>query len=153
MTKGGMFAYLGTKDFKQVEVWAKFGDYVYSPIIDIAEADIIVAFEKSEAVRYLHYLKPGGTLIINDYEVYSQPVLFGAEKYPEHIIEQLRERIENITVIKAAEIAKDLGNFKVQNIVLLGVLIKLLSMEGYDWPKIINELVLNKLQSINIKAI
>ena len=131
----------------------KFGDKVYSPIIDIAEADIIIAFEKSEAVRYLPYLKKGGILIVNDYEISPLPVLIGLENYPAQIIEQLHEKIENLIVINAAKIANELGNIKVQNIVLLGAVIKALGMDNIDWGQIVQEFIPTKLHSINLQAL
>ena len=74
-----------------VTTQVRYGEKVYSPLIGDGEADVIVAFEKIEAVRYLKYLKEGGSLVVNDYEIYSLPILIGAEQYPENIIEKLQE--------------------------------------------------------------
>lgn len=101
-----------------VNTQIRFGEKVYSPMITSGEADVLVAFEKVEGIRYLNYLKPGGTLIVNDYEIYSLPVLTGNEKYPKRVIEKLGQSVKNIVIIKAAEIAQGLGNIKAQNMVL-----------------------------------
>ena len=109
----------------------KFGEKVYSPCIGRGEADVIIAFEKVEAVRWLSHLKEDGTLLVNDYEIYSLPVLLGQEKYPENVIEKLKEKVTKFKALNAAQIAEDLGNIKAQNIVLLGALIKALDLTGY----------------------
>ncbi len=95
----------------------KFGKKVYSPCIGKGEADVVLAFEKVEAVRWLPYLKEDGILLVNDYEIYSLPVLLGQEKYPENIIPKLKEQVPKVKAINAAKIAEDLGNIKAQNIV------------------------------------
>jgi len=131
----------------------KFGKKVYSPCIGQGEADVVIAFEKVEAVRWLHQLKQGGTLLLNDYEIYSLPVLMGQEKYPENIVEKLEAQVENFKAFDAAGIAEKLGNIKAQNIVLLGALIKSLDMEDVDWVEILKESLPEKLHEINIKAL
>jgi len=86
-----------------VTTQVRFGEKVYSPLIEKGKADAIVAFEKSEALRALPYLKEGGHLIVNDYEIHPVPVLIGLEKYPEGVNEALRSTAENTVIIKAAE--------------------------------------------------
>lgn len=136
-----------------VTTQVRFGEKVFSPLIGAGEADVAVAFEKVEAVRWLSYLKEGGSLVVNDYEIYSAPVLIGAEQYPEGVIEKLQGRVENLKVFKAAEIAENLGNIKVQNIVLLGALIRALELQDLDWAEVVRELLPEKMHEINIKAI
>ena len=131
----------------------KFGEKVYSPSVGTGEADVIVAFEKVEAIRWLYQLKKGGTLIVNDHEIYSLPVLLEKEQYPEGILENLQEKIENVKVVDAAQIARNLGNIRAQNIVLLGVLIKALGLEDTDWVQVLKEYVPTQLQELNIKAL
>jgi len=131
----------------------KFGKKVYSPCIGKGEADVVLAFEKVEAVRWLPYLKEDGILLVNDYEIYSLPVLLGQEKYPENIIPKLKEQVPKVKAINAAKIAEDLGNIKAQNIVLLGALIKALDLNGIDWAEILKEQLPEKLHQLNIKAL
>jgi len=135
-----------------VTTQVRFGEKLYSPSIGQEEADVLVAFEKVEAVRWLSWLKKGGTLIVNDYEIYSLPVLTGAEKYPEDIVEALKEKVDNIKVLNATGIAKDLGNSKAQNIVLLGALIKVLNLDEIDWVELVKEYVPPKVHQLNVKA-
>lgn len=129
-----------------------FGEKVYSPGIGPGEADVLVAFEKVEAVRWLSYLKKGGTLIVNDHEIYSLPVLTGAEAYPQGIIETLRQKIPNVIAFDAAQIAAELGNTKAQNIVLLGALINILRLQGIDWLELVQEYVPAKVRGLNVSA-
>ena len=136
-----------------VTTQVRYGEKVYSPLIGDGEADVIVAFEKIEAVRYLKYLKEGGSLVVNDYEIYSLPILIGAEQYPENIIEKLQESIPKTKALKAAEIAEGLGNIKAQNIVMLGALIKALGLENMDWDSVVKENVPEKFYSLNAKAL
>jgi indolepyruvate ferredoxin oxidoreductase beta subunit len=135
-----------------VNTQIRFGKKVHSPMISMGEANLLVAFEKVEAIRYLDYLKPGGTLIVNDHEIYSLPVLAGKEKYPEKAIEKLEKLVENIVIIKAADIAKDLGNIRAQNMVLLGAAVKLLEILDLDWVDLIKDNLPQKFHEININA-
>lgn len=130
----------------------RFGDKVYSPIIPDQETDVLVAFEKVEAVRNLKQLKKNGKLIVSDVEIYPLSVLTGADVYPENIIEKLKDTVENIKVVKAYEIAESLGNARSQNIVLLGAIIKAFELEKLDWTEIIKKYLPAKFHDINIKA-
>jgi indolepyruvate ferredoxin oxidoreductase beta subunit len=131
----------------------KFGALVHSPIIGTAEADVLVAFEKIEAVRYLRYLKPAGILIVNDYEIFPLPVLIGAEQYPGDVSEKLRNSVKNLKLFNAFKIAAGLGNPKAQNIVVLGAIIKALGLEKVDWAPIMKQLIPPKLHDLNIRAL
>lgn len=131
----------------------KYGKKVNSPIIGTAEADVLVSFEKSEAVRYLQYLKPEGTLIVNDFEIYSLPVLTGVEVYPKNINEKLSEAVNKLKLFNAFELATNLGNHKVQNIIILGAIIKVLGLDHVDWEHILKQFVPEKLYDVNLKAL
>ena len=130
----------------------KFGKRCILPVL-VWGRRIIVAFEKVEAVRWLHQLKEGGILLVNDYEIYSLPVLLGQEEYPQNIIERLKDKVENFKAFNAAKIAEDLGNIKAQNIVLLGALIKALNLDGIDWTEVLKEHLPERLHDLNIKAL
>lgn len=130
----------------------RYGSRVASPVVPKGEADILVAFEKVEAVRWLDYLRNGGTLVVNDHEIYSLPVLTGAAKYPDKIIEKLKAAVPNIKVFNAVEIADKLGNIKAQNTVLLGALVKAMGLEDIDWTAVLEELTPPKLLQLNINA-
>ena len=130
----------------------RYGDKIYSPVIGNGEADVLVAFEKVEAARYIHQLKKGGVLIVNNAEMYPLPVLVGREKYPEGVIESLEKTVENTKVINARKVAEELGEVKAQNIVMLGCLVKALGLEDINWVELIKENLPERLHEINIKA-
>lgn len=134
-----------------VSTQIRYGKKVYSPIVGKGEADIIVAFEKMEAYRWVAYLKPEGKIVINDFEIPSVPIQLGAAKYPEGILEELAAKVE-ISVFKAGDLATELGNTKTMNIVLLGALVKAMGLEGIDWEQVIRENVKKGFEEINIKA-
>ena len=135
-----------------VSTHVRFGKKVYSPVIDEGEADILVSFEKVEAVRWLAYLKPGGMLVVNDYEIHPLSVLTGAAKYPDGIVEKLRKEVPNVLIFNAGKIAQELGNVRAQNIVLLGALIKGMKLDETDWKQVIKNLVPERLYELNAKA-
>lgn len=130
----------------------RYGEKVYSPSIDNGEADVIVAFEKLEAARYLDFLKKDGTLIVNDLEMHPLPVSSGFAEYPEGVIEKLEGKVENIKVLEAGKIAEELGESRAQNIVMLGSLIKTLELEDIDWISLIKDNLPEKVHEVNIKA-
>lgn len=118
----------------------RFGDKVYSPIVGLAGADVILAFEKLEALRNLPYLKKEGTIIVNDYRIDPLPVASGYMEYPENTIEYLQERVKTI-VLDAKELALKAGNIRTMNVVLLGVLSKSLDIPEEIWLKVIEKRV------------
>lgn len=136
-----------------VTTQVRYGEKVYSPIIGKGQADIIVAFEKVEALRWLEYLKPDGKIVINNYKIPSATVLSGKEKYPQGIIEKIKAEFNNTSVVDAADEALKLGNIKAQNIIMLGALVKALNLENIDWIKAVKENVKEKFADLNIKAI
>ncbi len=134
-----------------VSTQVRYGEKVYSPIIGRGEADVLVAFEKLEAVRYSDLLKPGGTALVNDYEVMPLPVSSGAAQYPQNIYEQMR-RAFDLRVIPASDIAKSLGNIRCTNIVLLGALVRTFGLESIDWNAALKEAVPPKVLDLNLAA-
>lgn len=135
-----------------VSTQVRYGEKVYSPIIGIGDADILVSFETMETLRWLEYLKPEGVVVINDYEIPSAPILSGKADYPQGIIELIESKVET-KVINAAEIAEKLGSSKVMNVVLLGALIKSMNLTDIDWENVIKDLVKEKFVDLNIKAL
>ena len=89
----------------------KYGEKVYSPIIGDGEADIIVSFEKLEALRALPFLKEGGTIVTDVREINPMPVLTGEAEYPHEAIEQLKEVVPNVIVVEAAKVLKEMYNY------------------------------------------
>lgn len=136
-----------------VTTQVRFGEKVYSPLIEKGKADAIVSFEKTEAARWLPYLKKDGYLVVNDYEIHPVPVLIGEEKYPENVSERLRNAVDNIIIANAAQIAEELGNIKAQNVVLLGALLKALQLDEINWEDVVTSLVPQKAIELNKLAL
>lgn len=134
-----------------VSTQIRFGKKVYSPIVGKGEADVIVAFEKMEALRWLEYLKKDGRMVVNDFEIPSAPIQQGVASYPEGILDELVHKA-NVSVFKAGEIASGLGSVRTMNIVLLGALVKVLNIPGIDWEEVIRSNVKKGFEEINIKA-
>ena len=134
-----------------VVTYVKFGDKVYSPIIDKGEADIILAFEMLEAYRALPYLKKGGKIIVNNQEMNPMRVIIGAMEYPKNIKEKL-ESIVNVETVEALKLAKEAGNIKTVNVVLIGVLAKSTNIKYEKWIEILKATVPAKLLEVNLKA-
>ncbi|KXG74421.1 indolepyruvate oxidoreductase subunit beta [Thermotalea metallivorans] len=134
-----------------VTTQVRFGKKVYSPIIGKGQSDIIVSFEKMEALRWLDHLKVGGKVVVNDYEIPSAPILVGAAKYPSNVLEILKKKADT-TVFKAAEIAKELGNIKTMNVVMVGALAKAMGLNEVNWEEVIKNNVKDKFVDINLKA-
>lgn len=135
-----------------VVTYVKFAKKVYSPIIEKGEADIILAFEQLEALRWMEYLKNGGSYIINEQRIDPIPVILGKEKYPDGIIGKINEVVNKTIAVDALPIARECGNIKAVNVVLLGVLAKETGIDKEIWMESIKETVPQKLQEINFKA-
>jgi|SRR5690554_1205375 len=130
----------------------KIGQKVYSPIIEKQEADIILAFEKLEGLRWIDYLKPNGRLIINDQEIMPISVIIGKAGYPEDIISKIKANYDNIISIDALKCAKECGNIKAVNTVLIGLMASFMNLDKGDWLQSIKELVPERFVELNIKA-
>lgn len=130
----------------------RYGDKVESPVIEIGGADILVSFEKMEALRWLKYLKPEGQVVVNNYEINSMPIISGKFEYPAGIIEELASKVKT-KVVDAAKQAVALGNSKVMNVILLGTIIKVMGLEKINWEKIVRDHVKEQFVELNLKAI
>lgn len=134
-----------------VVTYVKFDDKVYSPIIDKGEADIILAFELLEAYRALPYLKKNGTIIINNQKINPMPVIIGATEYPADIEKKIAG-VANMKCFDAVSLAKDAGNIKAVNVVLIGVMAKNTDIAYEKWVEVIKSTVPAKLLDVNLKA-
>ena len=134
-----------------VVTYVKYGEKVYSPIIDRGEADIILAFESLEAYRAMPYLKKGGKMIINNQQINPMPVITGSAEYPANITDKISAEVD-AQIADAAALAKQAGNIKAVNVVLIGIMAKSTDIEYDKWIKTIKETVPEKFVDINIKA-
>ena len=135
-----------------VVTYVRFGEKVYSPIIDKGEADYIVSFEKLEAARWLEYLRPDGRIITNLHETDPMPVITGAMEYPQQLIEKMEALGAEIDAIDALALAEEAGSSKAVNLVLMGRLSKYFDISEDAWMKAIEACVPPKFLELNKKA-
>jgi len=134
-----------------VVTYVKYGEKVYSPIIDKGEADIILAFELLEAYRALPFLKKGGKLIVNTQSIDPMPVITGAAEYPQNIPDKLSDAVDTV-LVDALSLAKQAGNVKAVNVVLMGVMAKSSEIPYEKWVETIKTTVPEKFLEVNLKA-
>lgn len=129
----------------------RFGERVYSPLNLRGQVDVLAAFEKLEAVRHAHYLKPGGVLIINDHRI-EPTYLNTAVKYPEDPIGFLKTKPFRVSVLDATEVARELGNERVASLVMLGAISKFLPIRQESWDQVLRERIPARLLDVNRQA-
>ena len=134
-----------------VVTYVKYGDKVFSPIIDRGEADMILAFEKLEAARALPYLKEGGTVILNDREIAPMPVITGAAEYPDGLVADIASKAK-VIAIDALSLSLEAGSAKAVNVVLIGVLARSSDISKEVWIQTIKDTVPAKFLDLNLKA-
>ena len=135
-----------------VVTYIRYGEKVYSPVIEKGQADMIVSFEQLEAARYVSYLKKGGTIITNTQKISPMPVITGAAEYPDGIIDKIKAMGINIIAVDALSAAEKAGSARAVNVVLMGVLSKVLpGIELDAWKKAVEKCVPAKVIEINEK--
>ena len=129
----------------------RFGERVYSPLNLRGQVDVMVAFEKLEAVRHAHYLKPGGVLIVNDHRI--EPTYLNAVvKYPEDPVGFLRTKSFRIMTVNATEIARRLGNERVASLILLGAVSRYIPLKQESWDAVLRQRIPSKFLALNQRA-
>ena len=134
-----------------VVTFVRYGKDVAEPIVEEGQADVLIAFERLEALRYANFLKKDGVLIVNDWRIDPISVVMGAARYPENIIENL-EKTHKVYRINAMEEALKLGNSRVFNNIVLGLAAQHMDFTREEWLKVIEEKVPKKTVDINTKA-
>jgi len=134
-----------------VVTFVRYGEKVAEPIVEEGQADVLIAFEKLEALRYAHFLKKDGAIVVNDWRIDPITVVTGAAEYPDNIIENL-EKEYKVFKINAMEEALKLGNSRVFNIIVLGMAAKHMDFSKEAWLKAIEKTVPPKTVEINQKA-
>ena len=134
-----------------VVTFVRYGEKVNEPIVEEGCADVLIAFERLEALRYAHFLKKDGVLIVNDQRIDPMPVVIGAAKYPENIIENLEKQYK-VLKIDAMDEALKLGNARTFNVIVLGMAARHMDFKKEDWIETIKETVPQKTVEINLKA-
>ena len=134
-----------------VVTFVRYGDRVAEPIVEEGQADVIIAFERLEAMRYAHFLKKDGALVLNDWRIDPMPVVIGNAKYPDGILEELG-KAHKVYAVNATEEARKLGNPRVFNLIVLGVAAQHMDFSQEDWYSVIEKTVPPKTIEINKKA-
>lgn len=135
-----------------VVTYVRFGEKVYSPVIDKGEADFIVSFEKLEAARYVEYLKKGGRIVVNTQEIDPMPVITGAASYPENLIDKMEAEGIAVDAMDCLSLAEQAGSAKAVNLVLMGRLSRYFDIPEEKWISAIEKCVPEKFVEMNKRA-
>ena len=135
-----------------VVTYVRFGDKVYSPIVDKGEADFIVSFELLEAARYTEDLKKGGKIVTSTQKINPMPVITGAAAYPDGLIEKMQAAGIDVDAIDALALAEQAGSAKAVNIVLMGRLSRWFDFSEEEWLQALEQTVPAKFLELNKKA-
>jgi len=130
----------------------RMGEKVYSPLIAEGQADMILAFELLEALRWLPYLKKGGTVIVNNQAIPPVPVLLGLQEYPGNVVDRIRAKVPDTLAVNALDLARECGNDKASNVVLMGVLARKMGFGHEVCIRALEEKVPAKFLELNKKA-
>lgn len=134
-----------------VVTFVRYGEKVAEPIVEEGCADVLIAFEKLEALRYAHFLKKDGVIVVNDWRIDPITVVTGAAAYPDNIIEKLSEKFKVYSVNAMAE-AEKLGNVKTFNVIVLGLAARHMDFAEEEWLSVIEKTVPQKTVEMNKKA-
>ncbi len=135
-----------------VVTYVRYGEKVFSSVIEKGEADIILSFEQLEGARWLPYLKKGGVLITGTQKIDPMPVIMGKASYPENILEKLSEKGVKVIPVDALTLALEAGSAKSANVVLLGAAVKFLGIDKDEFAEIVKTSVPPKTVEANLKA-
>jgi len=135
-----------------VVTYVRYGDKVYSPVIDEGQAEIIVSFELLEAARWLSFLAPGGRLVTNTQQLEPMPVITGAAKYPESLVDKMKAAGADVDAIDALALAEGAGSSKAVNVVMMGRLSKYFPFSQDAWARALTETVPAKFLELNRRA-
>ena len=135
-----------------VVTYVRYGDKVYSPVIDKGEADFIVSFELLEAARWTEFLKPGGKIVVNTQKINPMPVIIGAAEYPQNLLEKMTAAGLDVDALDALSLAEQAGSSKAVNIVLMGHLSRYFDFTEEEWLEALEQSVAPKFLEMNKKA-
>ena len=135
-----------------VVTYVRYGEKVYSPIVDVGQAELMVSFELLEAARWLNHLAPGGQLVTNTQQIDPLPVILGGAKYPDNLVERMRATGMKVDAIDALSLAEAAGSSKAVNIVMMGRLSKYFPFSMDSWIKALEETVPKNFIELNLRA-
>ncbi|NOQ45632.1 MAG: indolepyruvate oxidoreductase subunit beta [Desulfobulbaceae bacterium] len=135
-----------------VEAHLRYGERVYSPLIDPRSADILVAFEILEAARYLPYLHRDSAVVVNTQKILPPAVAMGKMEYPDNILDELTSRGINVVAIDAFTIAREVGEIKTVNVAMVGAMSNFLAVSPQVFLDVIDARVKEQFREVNKKA-
>jgi indolepyruvate ferredoxin oxidoreductase, beta subunit len=135
-----------------VLTYVKMAEKVHSPIIEPGEADVLLAFEQLEALRYAPFVRQGGCILLNTQKILPMPVISGKQPYPADIIEKLEKYSEKVVAVDAMEKALNAGNAKAVNTVMIGLLSSIMDIDESLWLDALTQCIPAKLLDVNLKA-
>ncbi len=135
-----------------VVTYVRFGERVFSPVIDMGQADFIVSFELMEAARWTQYLRPNGQIITNTQQINPMPVITGAMQYPADLVAEMRNSGFRVDAFDALKLAQQAGSSKAVNLVLMGRLSNYFDFTDKEWNDAIEQSVPGKFLELNKKA-
>lgn len=130
----------------------RYGDKVYSPLIEPGRADIQVAFEMMEAVRYLPYLHKGSTVIVNTQKILPPSVATGQTSYPVDVLDHIISLGIKVVLVDAFDLAREVGEVRTANVVMVGAASTFLPMDASVYEKIISARVPARFRDVNLQA-
>lgn len=135
-----------------VVTYVRYGDKVYSPIIDSGEADVLMAFEQLEAARFLPYVRVGGAVVTSTQKIDPMPVITGVAEYPEGLLEAIAEKDVDVVSLDAVSLAEEAGSVKAVNVVLIGAMAQKMEFSKEAWLSALERCVPEKFLDMNRKA-
>ena len=130
----------------------RFGPKVFSPLIEPGKADLLIAFEKIEALRFAHYLRPGGAMVVNAQEIFPPSVATGQERYPQDVAERLRAVTDRLHMVDALAAALSLREVRTVNIVLVGAASHFLPLPEAAYEEAMKARLPEKIVAVNVQA-
>jgi len=130
----------------------RYGDKVYSPLIEPGRADIQMAFEMMEAVRYLPYLHKDSTVIVNTQKILPPAVATGKTTYPDNVLDHITAHGIKVVLVDAFDLAREVGEVRTANVVMVGAVSAFLPMESSVYEEIIAARVPPRFRDVNLKA-
>lgn len=130
----------------------RFGPKVFSPLIEPGKADLLIAFEKVEALRFAHYLRPGGTMVVNAQEIFPPSVATGQERYPQDVVERLRAVTDRLYMVDALAAALSMHEVRAVNMVMAGAASHFLPLPEGAYEEALKARLSEKLVAVNVRA-
>lgn len=135
-----------------VETHVRFGENVWSPVVSPGTADVVVGLEKLEALRFAHFTSPDGVLLVNDFEIIPGSVVGADLLYPHNAVERLERLGPKLIVLPASQAARDLGDGRMANVVMVGGLVSLLPIPRPVWIETLQARIPEKYRQANLRA-